>query len=176
VTGISKIGISNGFPSARLRLGCRIMGSMRMSRLRFAFAASLLLLQHTEPLFAASGSARSKSSVAKSAALGGGYGSALAVADRLLEAWRIGDVEIGMSLLSVRAKETIPETQIEAFFSTPAASAYEITRGKQSHRGGYEFPVALIASPGGNGHLRRRFSTIVVLKTGNNEWTVDKLP
>jgi hypothetical protein len=108
--------------------------------------------------------------------LGAGYGSALAVADRLLEAWRIGDVEIGMSLLSGRAKETIPETAIEAFFSTPGASAYEITRGKLSHRGSYEFPVALIASPAGSNRLRRRFSTIVVLKTGNNEWAVDKLP
>jgi hypothetical protein len=152
------------------------MGSMRMSLLFFALTASLLLLQHTDALFGASGSARSKSSAAKSAALGGGYGSALAVANRLLEAWRIGDLEVGMSLLSSRAKETIPETEIEAFFSTPGPSAYEITRGKLSRRGGYEFPVALIASPVGNDHLRRRFSTIVVLKTGNNEWAVDKLP
>jgi hypothetical protein len=81
-----------------------------------------------------------------------------------------------MSLLSSRAKETIPEAEIEAFFSTSGASAYEITRGKLSRRGSYEFPVALIASPAGSSRLRRRFSTIVVLKTGNNEWAVDKLP
>ena len=149
--------ISNGFLPAQIAPRLPHNRSMRMSQLLLAFAVSILLLPLTKPLFAASGSARSRSSVAKPATLGAGYGSALAAADRLLEAWRIGDIEIGMSLLSSRAKETIPETQIEAFFSTPGPSAYEITRGKLSRHDIYEFPVVLIASPAGNGRLPAGF-------------------
>jgi hypothetical protein len=109
-------------------------------------------------------------------ALDPGYVSALAAADHLLQAWQSGDVENGMALLSTHAKEAATTDVVEGFFSNAGASAYEIARGKLVRRGRYEFPVVLIAGTSKSAHLRRRFSSIVVVNAGNNEWAVDKLP
>ena len=106
------------------------------------------------------------------------YVSALAAADRFLQAWQLGDVESGMTLLSSHAKESATAEVVENFFSNAGASAYEITRGKLAKRDRYEFPVVLISNgTGAKGRrVHRRFSTIVVVNTGNNDWAVDKLP
>jgi hypothetical protein len=108
--------------------------------------------------------------------LGPGYVSALAAADHLLQAWQSGDVENGMALLSNHAKETATTDVVEGFFSNPGASAYEIGRGKMVGRGRYEFPVVLIAGSSNSAHMRRRFSSIIVVNAGNKDWVVDKLP
>jgi hypothetical protein len=104
-----------------------------------------------------------------------GYVSALAAADHFLQAWQSGDVESGMVLLSSHAKEAATTEVVEAFFTDPGRSAYEIGRGKLLKRGRYEFPVVLVGAAK-NAHTRRRFSSIVVVNTGNNDWAVDKLP
>jgi hypothetical protein len=109
-------------------------------------------------------------------ALGPGYASALAAADHLLQAWQSGDVENGMVLLTSHAKEAATTEVVEQFFSNPAASAYEIGRGKLAKRGRYEFPVVLVTSDSQKQHARRKFTSIVVVNTGNNDWAVDKLP
>jgi hypothetical protein len=57
---------------------------------------------------------------------------------------------------------------LHAWQSRDAAS------GKLLKPGRYEFPVVLVL--GGAKHPRRRFSSIVVVNTGNNGWAVDKLP
>ena len=103
------------------------------------------------------------------------YVSALAAADRLLQAWRAGDVENGMALLSSHAKQSAGSDVIEKFFSNSEPSAYEIERGKMAKRGRYEFPVVLVTG-GSKRRARRRFSSVVVINTGNNDWAVDKLP
>ncbi len=141
----------------------------------FILLAWLLLLLPPGPAAAAPKAAATRPT-AKSAALDADYVPALAAADRFLEAWSIDDIEIGMSLLTSRAKEKISETEIEAFFSSPTPSAYEIDRGKLLRRGAYEFPVVLAGPAAGNSRARRRFSTLLVVRTGNNEWAVDKLP
>jgi hypothetical protein len=106
-----------------------------------------------------------------------GYVPALAAADHLLQAWQSGDVENGTVLLSTHAKEAATADTVEKFFSTSAPSAYEVGRGKLLKRGRYEFPVVLMNSAGKNLRTRRlRFSSIIVVNTGNNEWTVDRLP
>ena len=112
------------------------------------------------------------------AALDSSYVPALATADRFLQAWQAGDIENGMVLLSSHAKESVTAETVEAFFSNPGPSAYELTRGKLVKRDRYEFPVVLISSGNGskNSRMRRRFSSIVVVNTGNNDWAVDKLP
>ncbi len=97
-------------------------------------------------------------------ALDPGYVPALAAADRLLHAWQSGDAESGMVLLTTHAKQA----------ATTEVVAYEIARGKLLKPGRYEFPVVLVL--GGAKHPRRRFSSIVVVNTGNNGWAVDKLP
>jgi hypothetical protein len=102
------------------------------------------------------------------------YVSALAAADRLLQAWQTADMEHGMALLTTHAKQLATSDQVEKFFSSAGASSYEITRGKLLHRGRYEFPVALIDAS--RRQARRHFSTIIVVNTGNNDWAIDKLP
>lgn len=113
----------------------------------------------------------------RSEGLDSGYGSALAVADRFLQAWQSGDVEHGMVLLSSHAKESATAEDVERFFLGAGAAAFEITRGKALKHDRYEFPIVLISSGGSkNGRLRRRFTSIVVVNTGHNDWAVDKLP
>jgi hypothetical protein len=101
---------------------------------------------------------------------------ALAIADRLLQAWNGADVENGMALLSNRAKEKTTADDLRTFFSNTDACAFEIGRGKQSGPSSYEFPVTLFTSPEHNAPVRRRISSIVVSRTGNNDWVIDKLP
>jgi hypothetical protein len=108
--------------------------------------------------------------------LGPGYLPALAAADRLLQAWQSGDVENGMVLLTRHGKDVATADVIENFFSKERPSAYEIGRGKLLKRGRYEFPVVLVTANAKNLHLRRRFSSVVVVNTGNHDWAVDKLP
>jgi len=105
-----------------------------------------------------------------------GYVSALAIADHLLQAWQAGDAENGMPLLTGHAKEAVNKDVLENFFSNPESSGYEIDHGKLLKRGRYEFPVVLMTVSSNNVRVRRRFSTIVVVNTGDNDWAVDKLP
>jgi len=107
-----------------------------------------------------------------------GYVSALAAADHLLQAWQPGDLENGMALLTTHAKEAATTEVVERFFSNSnsAPAAYEVNHGKQVKRGRYEFPVVLITGDSNSPHVRRQFSSIVVVNTGKNDWAVDKLP
>ncbi|MBZ5682051.1 MAG: hypothetical protein LAO24_18285 [Acidobacteriia bacterium] len=105
-----------------------------------------------------------------------GYLFALATADHYLQAWQSGDVETGMALLTNHAKEKVTTDILEDVFSAPGPLAYEIGRGKMLRHGRYEFPVVLVGPALGSKRARRRFSQIVVLNTGNNDWTIDKLP
>jgi hypothetical protein len=109
------------------------------------------------------------------ASLDSGYVPALAAADRFLQAWQSGDSEHGMALLTSHAKEVSSTEALEKFFAGSALSAYEIGRGKWLKRGRYEFPVVLVSASAKN-TPRRRFLSIVIVDTGNNDWAVDKLP
>jgi hypothetical protein len=103
-----------------------------------------------------------------------GYVSALATADRFLHAWQSGDLENGMVLLTGHAKDKATADAVEKFFSNPVPSAYEIGRGKLVKPGQYEFPVVLVTASKNRAH--RKFSTILIVDTGGNDWAVDKLP
>lgn len=103
-----------------------------------------------------------------------GYVFALAAANHFLHAWQTGDVENGMVLLSDGLRHSQNAERAEQFFSNATDRAFEITRGK-GHPGRYCFPVVLVTS---RGHFRitRKFSEIVLIDTGKNDWVVDKLP
>ena len=131
--------------------------------------ASLILLSSFLPL---SLEARSRSSLPPESS----YVSALASADRLLHAWQSGDIESGMVLLTTHAKESATSDAVESFFSNQNPSAYEIGHGKIIKGGRYEFPVVLIGSLTQTGRAHRKFSRIVIVNTGHNDWAVDKLP
>jgi hypothetical protein len=108
------------------------------------------------------------------AALDTGYVAALAAADHFLQAWQAGDVESGIVLLTSQVKEKATTDAVDKFFSSARPSAYEIGRGKLLKHGRYEFPVVLVSNSKNRG--RRRFSSIVIVDTGKNDWAVDKLP
>jgi hypothetical protein len=136
----------------------------------FAFSTKLVLV-----LFAFSSSSWLSAQDRSAPVLNREYASALAAADRFLQDWQAGDAENGMALLTEHAKKGVAKDDLEAFFSSPQPSGYEIGRGKGLRHGRYEFPVALVTARSTQ-HLRRRFSNIVVVNTGNNDWAIDKLP
>jgi hypothetical protein len=107
------------------------------------------------------------------------YVSALATANRFLQAWQAQDHEAGLLLLTDAAKQHTSEDRLDEFFSPgeSAGQAFEITRGKRLRAGRYEFPVALWQTiPGKNRKPTPHFSTIVVVRTGKDDWAIDKLP
>jgi len=102
------------------------------------------------------------------------YVSALAAADRFFHAWQNHDQETGLLLLSDTAKRHSSPEHLESFFG-PSEPAYEITRGKKMRSGRYNFAVALFESSSRR-RASRRYSEIVVVRTGKNDWAIDKLP
>jgi len=101
------------------------------------------------------------------------YVSALALANRFLFAWQAGDLETGTLLLSDAVRHSQNAEKFEEFFASGSNRSYEITRGTGNH-GRYRFPIVLVSSQGGK--ARRKYSEIVVVNTGKNDWAVDKLP
>jgi hypothetical protein len=112
---------------------------------------------------------------AKAATVDSGYVPALAAADRFLHAWQSQDQEGGLIMLTDAVKQHSSEERLQEFFSPGENAAYQITGGKKLKAGRYAFPVALL-SFALNGRLRRRFSEIVVMRAGGQDWAVDKLP
>jgi hypothetical protein len=102
-----------------------------------------------------------------------GYILALATANRFLHAWQSGDLEAGMVLLSDHFRHSRNPDEIENFFSGDTYRAFEIAHGK-GNRGRWRFPVVLLTVEGGRVH--RKFSKIVLVNTGKNDWAVDTLP
>jgi hypothetical protein len=149
------------------------MNPMPQARIAFMCIALAFLCQVSIPRYAI---AASRTTPAKSASLGTDYASALATADRFLQAWQTGDFENGTVMLSNHVKEKVSRKDLEAFFSSSAPEAYEITRGKALRPGSYEFPVMLLSSSSPTSRFHRRFSSIIVLHTGNHDWAIDKLP
>lgn len=103
-----------------------------------------------------------------------GYVFALAAANHFLQAWQIGDLEKGMVMLSDSLRHSQDADKLEQFFSNATDRAFEITRG-HGHQGRYSFPVVLL-TPRGSSHVTRKFSEIILVETGKNDWVVDKLP
>jgi hypothetical protein len=104
------------------------------------------------------------------------YIEALATADHFLQAWQSGDIGNGTALLTSHSKEKSTTDVLENFFGGSHISAYEVGRGKLIKRGRYEFPVVLVSANEKGSHARSRFSSIVVVDTGHDDWAVDKLP
>ena len=101
------------------------------------------------------------------------YVFALATVNRFLHAWQSDDLETGMVLLSDRVRHSQDPEKFERFFAGSTDRAFEVTRGPAT-RGRYRFSVVLVTVTGAR--VRRRFSEIVVVSTGKNDWVVDKLP
>jgi hypothetical protein len=137
-------------------------------RVRIRSAASQLLLL----CVAIAASARTHRA-AQPAAPDPGYVLALAAANHFLHAWQANDLETGIVLLSDSVRHSHDAAMLEQFFSGDSPRAFEITRGK-GHPGRYSFPVVLSTVQGAR--VQRKFSEIVLVNTGKNDWVVDKLP
>jgi hypothetical protein len=135
------------------------------------FAALVLVVSPTAVL------ARSKPA-ASSVAVDREYVSALAGANTFLHAWQAQDHETSLLMLTDTAKRGVPEDRLQDYFS-PGASverSYEIGRGKKIDAGRFEFPVTLFDMTPELARMRPRLSRIVLIKTGKEEWAVDRLP
>jgi hypothetical protein len=99
--------------------------------------------------------------------------SALATANKFLQAWEANDIESATVLLSDRVRRGQDPEKFEQFFAGISERAFEISQG-QGKRGRYRFPVVLVT--GADTRLRRRATEIVVVDTGKNDWLVDTLP
>ena len=102
------------------------------------------------------------------------YGSALAAANRFLHAWQTEDHETGIMMLSDSARQKVSPDKLQSFFSPGPDAAYEIARGKRVNSAAYEFPVVLFGGSGAPSHPH--VCSVIVTRSGKNEWTVDKLP
>ena len=106
-----------------------------------------------------------------------GYSSALAAANRFLQAWQNQDRETGLLMLTDAAKQTSSQERMESFFSSGNDAAYEIARGKKLKAGRYAFPVTLFTAHSDSSQPGRpQRSQIVVVRAGKDEWAIDKLP
>jgi hypothetical protein len=103
------------------------------------------------------------------------YVSALATANRFLAAWQAQDQENGLVMLTDAAKEQVSEDRLDEFFSPGVDAAYEISRGKKMDSGRYVFPVTLL-EPGTGHRARPRVSQMIVVRSGQDDWAVDRLP
>ena len=108
------------------------------------------------------------------------YVLALGTANDFLRAWQTQDREAGILLLTDRVKQRTSEDALVSFFSCTAgkSQSFEIARGKKVAAGRYRFPVSLFQKPASSGAkwLRPQFSSLVVVRTGGSEWSIDKLP
>jgi hypothetical protein len=102
------------------------------------------------------------------------YGSTLAAANRFLHAWQAEDHETGIMMLSDSARQNVSPDKLQSFFSPGPDAAYEIARGKRVNSAAYEFPVVLFGASGTPAH--RHICTVIVTRSGKNEWFVDRLP
>jgi len=140
--------------------------------IRLAFPSLLFFTLPTMPLAGKSrGSIRS--------AVDQDYISALATADRFLQAWQTRDEEAGILLLTDRVKQRTRQNAVQEFFSSGAITreSFEIGRGRKLGSNRYQFPVTLFHKPSGHAHkwMHPRTSALVVVRAGS-DWAIDKLP
>jgi len=147
--------------------------SRRLSGRHLAFPLVILSLA---PMLSTSADARNKHS-SSLAIPDRGYSSALAAANRFLQAWQNQDRETGLLMLTDAAKQASSQERTDSFFSSGNDAAYEIARGRKLKTGRYAFPVTLFTAESNSGEPGRpQRSQIVVVRAGRDEWAIDKLP
>ncbi len=147
------------------------MGVVDFGRFRLIRVLLLCLLAVNPSL-----SAKAKPSASNAA--DPGYVSALAAANRFLHAWQTQDHETGLLMLTNTARHHTTEDRLQEFFSPGPATqqAFEISRGRKLKAGRYAFPVALFEIREDQRWIHPRFSQIIVIRTGIDDWAIDKLP
>jgi hypothetical protein len=101
------------------------------------------------------------------------YSSALAAANRFLHAWQTQDHETGIMMLTDAARHQVSPDKLQAFFSPTDRAAYEIQRGRRVNGGEFVFPVVLFGTAQNS---QPRVCRLVILRTGKDDWEVNRLP
>jgi len=104
------------------------------------------------------------------------YLSALAAANQFLHAWQTQDRETGLVMLSDNAKHGIPEDRLHTFLSPGPEAAFEISRGRKLPAKRYAFPIVLFGARQDGKTLRPHLAELIVVRTGKDDWAIDKLP
>ena len=112
----------------------------------------------------------------KSPSVDADYVSALATANKFLQAWQSHDKETAALLLSDHARGHTSADALSSFFSTRSEQAYELFPGRKLAPGRYEFPIALYSAPEPNHWTHPRTSTLRLIHAPNSDWIVDNLP
>ena len=102
------------------------------------------------------------------------YSVALAAANRFLQAWQVQDHETAIVMLTDAARRHTSSEHLQDFFSPGPQAAYEIAHGKRLGASQYVFPVVLFGFNGAPS--RPRYCKIIVVRTGKEDWAVDRLP
>jgi hypothetical protein len=102
------------------------------------------------------------------------YSSALAAANRFLNAWQTEDHETGIVMLTDSAREHASAEKLQSFFSPGPQAAYEIAHGYRLRAGVYVFPVVLFAAAAAS--VDRHACTVIIRRLGKTDWGIDKLP
>ena len=105
------------------------------------------------------------------------YVLALSAADHFLQAWESRDYEAGVVMLTDVAKQSISESQLDELFGAEKSESrgFEVMHGKKLHPGRYQFPVVLFTGSKAR-NAAPRYSRLVVVREGKNEWVIDQLP
>ena len=139
----------------------------KISLLIRTLVASLLLV-----IFAVPSSGKSKTTPP----VDPDYVYALAAANHFLHAWQTQDQETAILLLSDRLKQRTSESSLDALLNSNVSKpqSFEIGRGKKLAPGRYQFPIALFQAKAKWTHPQT--AALVVVKNGNNDWAIDRLP
>lgn len=76
-------------------------------------------------------------------------------------------------MLTDVAREEVSSDKLQEFFSPSDQAAYEIQRGRRMNAGEYVFPVVLFGAAQSS---QPRPCRLVIMRTGKNEWAVNRLP
>jgi len=109
----------------------------------------------------------------RASAIDSSYSSALAAANRFLHAWQTQDHEAGILMLTDAVRQQASSDKLQEFFSPDERAAYEIQRGRRLNAGEYVFPVVLFGTAQNS---RPRACRLVIMRTGKDEWAVNRLP
>jgi len=76
-------------------------------------------------------------------------------------------------MLTDAARQQVSPDKLQEFFSPTDHAAYEIQRGRRVNGGEFVFPVVLF---GTEQNSQPRVCRLVILRTGKDDWEVNRLP
>lgn len=76
-------------------------------------------------------------------------------------------------MLTDAARQQVSSDKLQEFFSPSGHAAYEIQRGRRVNGGEFVFPVVLF---GAEESSQPRACRLVIMRTGKEEWAVNRLP